>query len=182
MSRFTESAIAAGYATRYGLNPETAALPTKFAMAGHSLGGHLVAGAAGFLAENGAARELVGVITLDGVPLGTTMPDALVKLDAYELASGHYVPIREIGAPANYLNSSSNVKQALSAARPGRFNGVVLNGGVHMDSMQGGNPSSSSPPSSPPGSRSHGTRLRCRNSPSAGSTTGSTVGRTSVTT
>ncbi|BBY51036.1 hypothetical protein MARA_45040 [Mycolicibacterium arabiense] len=136
----TESAIAAGYATRYGLNPETAALPTKFAMAGHSLGGHLVAGAAGFLAENGAARELVGVITLDGVPLGTTMPDALVKLDAYELASGHYVPIREIGAPANYLNSSSNVKQALSAARPGRFNGVVLNGGVHMDSMQGGNP------------------------------------------
>lgn len=136
----TESAIAAGYATRYGLNPETAALPTKFAMAGHSLGGHLVAGAAGFLAENGAARDLVGVITLDGVPLGTTMPDALVKLDAYELASGHYVPIREIGAPANYLNSSSNVKQALSAARPDRFNGVVLNGGVHMDSMQGGNP------------------------------------------
>lgn len=136
----TESAIAAGYATRYGLNPETAALPTKFAMAGHSLGGHLVAGVAGFLAENGAARDLVGVITLDGVPLGTTMPDALVKLDAYELASGHYVPIREIGAPANYLNSSSNVKQALSAARPDRFNGVVLNGGVHMDSMQGGNP------------------------------------------
>jgi hypothetical protein len=136
----TESAIAAGYATRYGLNPETATLPTKFAMAGHSLGGHLVAGAAGFLAENGAARDLVGVITLDGVPLGTTMPDALVKLDAYELASGHYVPIREIGAPANYLNASSNVKQALSAARPDRFNGVVLNGGVHMDSMQGGNP------------------------------------------
>jgi hypothetical protein len=136
----TESAIAAGYATRYGLNPETAALPTKFAMAGHSLGGHLVAGAAGFLAENGAARDLVGVITLDGVPLGTTMPDALVKLDAYEQASGHYVPIREIGAPANYLNASSNVKQALSAARPDRFNGVVLNGGVHMDSMQGGNP------------------------------------------
>lgn len=136
----TESAIAAGYATRYGLNPETAALPTTFAMAGHSLGGHLVAGAAGFLAENGAARDLVGVITLDGVPLGTTMPDALVKLDAYEQASGHYVPIREIGAPANYLNASSNVKQALSAARPDRFNGVVLNGGVHMDSMQGGNP------------------------------------------
>ncbi|WP_237571886.1 alpha/beta hydrolase [Mycolicibacterium lacusdiani] len=136
----TQSAIAAGYATRYGLNPETAALPTKFAMAGHSLGGHLVAGAAGFLAENGAARDLVGVITLDGVPLGTTMPDALVKLDAYELASGHYVPIREIGAPANYLNASSNVKQALSAARPDRFNGVVLKGGVHMDSMQGGNP------------------------------------------
>jgi hypothetical protein len=136
----TESAIAAGYATRYGLNPETAALPTTFAMAGHSLGGHLVAGAAGFLAENGAARDLVGVITLDGVPLGTTMADALVKLDAYELATGHYVPIREIGAPANYLNASSNVKQALSAARPDRFNGVVLNGGVHMDSMQGGNP------------------------------------------
>jgi hypothetical protein len=29
---------------------------------------------------------------------------------------------------------------ALSAARPGRYVGVVLDGGVHMDSMQGGNP------------------------------------------
>lgn len=136
----TDSARAAGFATRYGLDPATAALPQKFGLAGHSLGGQLVTAAAGYLVDNGAAADLVGVITLDGVPTGNTMAVSLGKLAAYEAATGHYIPIREIGAPSNYLNSSSNVKEALNAARPGRFNGVVLKGGVHMDSMRGGNP------------------------------------------
>ncbi len=136
----TRSALDAGFATRYGLDPQTAALPAKFALSGHSLGGNLVSGAAGFLAENGAAADLVGVILLDGVPLGSTLPDALVKLDAYEAAGGQYIPIRVIGAPLNPLNSLSNANESLSAARPDRFNGVVLEGGVHMDSMRGGNP------------------------------------------
>ena len=136
----TESALDAGYATQYGLDPATAKLPEKFGLAGHSLGGNLVSAAAGFLAENGAADDLVGVITLDGVPTGTTMVDALRKLDDYEALTGHYIPIREIGAPPNLFNSSSNVNEALTAARPDRFNGVVLTGGVHMDSMRGGNP------------------------------------------
>ncbi len=136
----TQSAVAAGYATRYGLDPATARLPQQFALAGHSLGGNLVSAAAGFLAESGAAADLVGVITLDGVPLGGTMATALAKLAAYETATGHYIPIREIGAPTNLFNSVSNIKEALTAARPDRFNGVVLAGGVHMDSMRGGNP------------------------------------------
>jgi hypothetical protein len=136
----TQSAIKAGYATRYGLDPATAALPQKFGLAGHSLGGQLVSGMAGFLAENGAADNLVGVITLDGVPTGTTLADSLDKLDDYEADGGHYIPIREIGAPTNLFNSISNVNQSLNEGRPGRFNGVVLAGGVHMDSMRGGNP------------------------------------------
>ena len=109
----TKSALDAGYATQYGLDPVTAKLPQKFGLAGHSLGGNLVAAAAGFLAENGAADDLVGVITLDGVPTGTTMVDALRKLDDYEALTDHYIPIREIGAPPNLFNSSSNVKEAL---------------------------------------------------------------------
>ena len=136
----TKSALDAGYATQYGLDPMTAKLPQKFGLAGHSLGGNLVAAAAGFLAENGAADDLVGVITLDGVPTGTTMVDALRKLNDYEALTDHYIPIREIGAPPNLFNSTSNVKEALSTARPDRFNGVVLTDGVHMDSMRGGNP------------------------------------------
>lgn len=136
----TTSALDAGYATRYGLDPATARLPQRFALAGHSLGANLVSGAAGFLAENGAADDLVGVILLDGVPIGDTLPNALAKLDAYETRGGHYIPIREIGAPWNLFNSLSNVNDELSAARPDRFNGVVLAGGVHMDSMLGGNP------------------------------------------
>ncbi|WNG82045.1 hypothetical protein C6A86_028590 [Mycobacterium sp. ITM-2016-00316] len=136
----TDSALAAGFATRYGLDPTTAQLPEKFGLAGHSLGGQLVSAAAGYLVDNGAVDNLVGVITLDGVPTGTTMVDTLAKLAAYEDATGRFIPIREIGAPSNFLNSTSNVKEALNEARPGRFNGVVLKGGVHMDSMRGGNP------------------------------------------
>jgi hypothetical protein len=100
----------------------------------------LVTGVAGFLAENGAADNLVGVITLDGVPTGTTLADSIDKLDAYEAAGGHYIPIREIGAPWNLFNSISNINQSLNEGRPGRYNGVILDGGVHMDSMHGGNP------------------------------------------
>ncbi|SCX28725.1 hypothetical protein SAMN02799620_04629 [Mycolicibacterium fluoranthenivorans] len=136
----TQSAIAAGYATRYGLDPATAALPQKFALAGHSAGGGLVSGAAGDLATNGAAKDLVGVILLDGVPTGNTLRDALTKLDTYQANGGQYIPIRVIGAPPNLFNFISTENQTLSAARPGQFNGVVLSGGVHMDSMQGGNP------------------------------------------
>ena len=136
----TDSALAAGFATRYGLDPAEARLPEKFGLAGHSAGGGLVAAVAGYLVDNGDADDLVGVITLDGVPLGSAAVVALGKLQAYETATGRYIPVREIGAPPNSFNSNSNLKADLNAARPGRFNGVVLAGGVHMDSMRGGNP------------------------------------------
>jgi pimeloyl-ACP methyl ester carboxylesterase len=140
-SALTASADDAGYAAQYGLDPVTATLPRRFALAGHSLGANLVSGAAGFLVDKGAADDLVGVILLDGVPVGTTLPDALTKLDAYAASDGgHYVPVREIGAPLNLYNFTSTVNADLSAARPDRFNGVVLDGGVHSDSMSGGNP------------------------------------------
>jgi hypothetical protein len=136
----TASALAAGYAAQYGLDPAIAVLPQKFGLAGHSAGGQMVAGVAGFLAANGAADDLVGVITLDGVPTGSVLPDALVKLAAYELATERYIPIRDIGAPPNIFNRAGNLIESLTAARPDHFNGVALVGGVHMDSMRGGNP------------------------------------------
>jgi hypothetical protein len=136
----TASAVAAGYADRYHLDPAEAALPRQFALAGHSAGGALVSAVAGYLADNGAAADLAGVILLDGVPTGDQLSGALVKLDAYEAKTGRFIPVREIGAPLNVWNFPSNANEALSAARPNRFVGVVLDGGVHMDSMQGGNP------------------------------------------
>jgi hypothetical protein len=133
----TESAIAAGYAEAY---PGATQLPQKFALEGHSLGANLVSGAAGFIvADTDAGDDLVGVILLDGVPIGNTLPDALTKLDYYEAHGGHYIPVREIGAPFNAFNSLSTVNDDLTSARPDNFNGVVLEGGVHMDSMRGGN-------------------------------------------
>ncbi|MDZ7881774.1 MAG: alpha/beta hydrolase [Mycobacterium sp.] len=135
----TDSALAAGFATRYGLDPADATLPEKFGLAGHSAGAGLMSAVAGYLVDNGAADDLVGVITLDGVPSGNTMAVALRKLQAYEDETGRYIPVREIGAPRNAFNFISTLRTDLNAARPGRFNGVVLSGGVHMDSMQGGN-------------------------------------------
>lgn len=137
----TASALDAGYGTQYDFGSGAARLPQKFALAGHSLGANLVSGAAGFLVDKGAADDLVGVILLDGVPIGSTLPVALVKLDAYAASTGgHYIPVREIGAPLNLYNSTSTVNADLAAARPNRFNGVVLEGGVHSDPMRGGNP------------------------------------------
>ena len=137
----TRSAVAAGYAENYGLDPANAALPLQFALVGHSLGGGLVSGVAGYAVDNGAAANLVGVILLDGVPSGDVLPNALTKLAAYEKSEGgRYIPVRVIGAPTNFFNSSSNANQQLSEARPDRYNGVVLVEGVHMDAMQGGNP------------------------------------------
>lgn len=132
------SAAAGGYTVRYG--PD-AVLPDAFVLVGHSLGGGFVAGVAGHYARavtaNGEANHLAGVISLDGVPpRDDIVGDSLEALDA----SGAYVPFFELHAPTNYLNSTSNITQALAAGRDGRFHGVELDGGVHMDSMLGGNP------------------------------------------
>jgi hypothetical protein len=141
----TDSALAAGYGEAYdfpvGAPPR---LPQKFALVGHSLGANLVSGAAGTLATDCdetscAADDLAGVILLDGVPMGDTLPNALDELDAKQGLTG-YIPVREIGAPINAWNSLSSVNEQLTAARPGEFNGIVLDGGVHSDAMSGGNP------------------------------------------
>lgn len=131
-------------------------VPDEFVLVGHSLGGGFAPGVAGHYAEGLVARRadaggegdttnhLAGVVTLDGVPFSPIMPNALDRLKALEDSNNgdaaDYVPVYEIGAPLNYLNSLSEINEDLTAARPGKFNGVVVNGGVHMDSMLGGNP------------------------------------------
>lgn len=127
----TDSAIAAGYAQRYGAE---FALPERFALVGHSLGGNLVAGAAGYYADavvaGGVANQLAGVVLLDAAPQGSVLSDALVKLDGV----GTYIPVFELGAPKEFRQ----VDAALNEHRPGRFNGLVLENGKHLDSMDGG--------------------------------------------
>ncbi|CAN5805814.1 hypothetical protein BH09ACT7_BH09ACT7_24480 [soil metagenome] len=128
-------------------------VPTEFVLVGHSLGGGFAPGVAGHYAEGLVARradgddapnELAGVVLLDAVPFSPIMPNAMDRLKALEESNGgdvnDYVPVYEIGAPLNSLNSLSAVNEELSDARPGKFNGVVINGGVHMDGMLGGNP------------------------------------------
>jgi hypothetical protein len=131
-------------------------VPDEFVLVGHSLGGGFGPGVAGHYAEGLVARRadgqndgdttnhLAGVVTLDAVPISPILPNAMDRMKALEDSNGgdhaDYIPVYEIGAPFNFLNAFSAVKTELSDARPGKFNGVVINGGVHMDGMLGGNP------------------------------------------
>ena len=127
----TASALAGGYAEKYGAG---VALPDAFVMVGHSLGAGVVAGAAGYYADavtaSGADNHLAGLVLLDGAPPGTSLSDALDKLDQLDT----YIPVLELGAP----KESRRVDAALLEHRPGMFNGMVLADGTHLDAMQGG--------------------------------------------
>jgi hypothetical protein len=123
----TESAsAAAGY---------DVTLPTRFVLAGHSLGGSLVMGAAGDMVDNGAIDDLAGVLLLDAVDVNNTVPTALQKL-----TGANYRPVLDISSERYVWNMYGKVGDELEAARPGQFNGVMLVGGRHIDALQGGNP------------------------------------------
>jgi hypothetical protein len=119
-----DSALAAGY---------TGAIPDRVVLVGHSLGGGLVAGTAGYMVDNGSADRLAGVVMLDGVGLDDTMASSLEKVP-------DDIPIYQLAAPKYFWNQFGVGTEALLAARPGQFIGVTLVGGSHVDSMRGGNP------------------------------------------
>lgn len=112
-------------------------LPQKFVFVGHSAGGTLVTAAAGYLTDNGAIGDLAGVVMLDGVePAGSrAVGDALAKL-----TGNNDVPIYLMSSDRYFWSRNGDMADKLSAARPGRFNGVGLVGGLHIDHLQGGNP------------------------------------------
>lgn len=129
----TASAVAAGLIRKYG--PD-AVLPQSFTLVGHSLGAGVAAGAAGYYADAvlaaGGTNHLAGIVLLDGAPPAGVLAGALDKLDGL----GGYIPVFELGAPKE--SGVRPVDDALNDHRPGRFNGVVLDGGQHLDAMQGG--------------------------------------------
>ena len=122
-----ESALAAGYSSTLldGVD--------KVALTGHSAGGGLVAGAAGYMVGNGSIDRLAGVVMLDGVGFRTVVPDALAVLP-------EDVPLYNIAGRSYFWNLSGVTNAALSEARPDKFVGVRLVGGLHSDTMLGGNP------------------------------------------
>ncbi|HUO39502.1 MAG TPA: alpha/beta hydrolase, partial [Mycobacterium sp.] len=109
-------------------------LPTRLVLVGHSLGGTLVLGVAGDMADNGSIDDLAGVVLFDGVALQPT----LVSTTVAKVPSN--LPILMIASPPYWLNVFGQTVNALVNARPGQFDGVQLVGGRHIDYMQGGNP------------------------------------------
>lgn len=112
-----------------------ATLPEKFLLAGHSAGGGFAAAVAGFAVDIGAAgNDLLGVIMYDGVSLNDTLSGALASLETAD------VPIYQIAAPPQMWNLFGLTTDELLSEREGEFDGHVLVGGSHIDSMLGSNP------------------------------------------
>ena len=93
----------------------------------------LVAGTAGHMVDNGSIDRLAGVVMLDGVGLDGSMAASLDMVP-------DEIPIYQLAAPAYFWNQNGVGSTALQQARPGKFIGVMLEGGSHVDAMRGGNP------------------------------------------
>jgi hypothetical protein len=109
-------------------------LPRRFVLAGHSMGGGLVAGAAGFCVDNGAVSDLAGVMLFDAVSLNNALPTAMEKLTGVDNR-----PVLLITEPLHFWNQLGDVSRYLVQARPNQFVGISLVGGSHIDAMQSGN-------------------------------------------
>ena len=130
----TESAVAAGY------TGSPAELQGAFVLSGHSAGGGFAtATAADYVSGLTGPQQddLLGVVMFDGVSNGTfdgTFDSQIAQLDTAD------IPVYQIAAPAQAFNLFGATTNALLAARPAQYNGVVLVGGSHVDSMLGSNP------------------------------------------
>lgn len=108
-------------------------LPRRFVLTGHSAGGNLATAAAGEttrLTSGGAsvAVNLAGVVMYDGVDSGGAIRTGLSRLvGAFDR------PVWTIAAPDSSCNASGSGTDALVAARPGRFVGVLVTQGSHND-------------------------------------------------
>ena len=121
-----------------GYTGDVSELLGALVLAGHSAGGGFAtATAADYVAEGSDVQDaqLLGVLMFDGVSNGTfdgTFDDQIAALAD--------IPIYQIAAPAQAWNNFGATTNQLLAARPGVFNGAVLVGGSHVDSMLGVNP------------------------------------------
>lgn len=104
-------------------------LPTRLVLAGHSAGGGLVTGAAGYLAELGETDDLAGVMMFDGVSYLDNMSLDLAKIPLS-------IPVYNLAGEPYTWNTYGDANIRLAQARPDMFTGVVVAGGKHSDSMQ----------------------------------------------
>jgi len=113
-----------------------------FVLSGHSAGGGFAtATAADYVTEGSDLQNanLKGVVMFDGVSNGTFDGTFDTQIDALD-ATVIPIPIYQIAAPAQAWNNFGATTNQLLGARPDVFNGAVLVGGSHVDSMLGVNP------------------------------------------
>jgi len=111
-----------------------------FVLSGHSAGGGFATATAADYVDMGSDAQdadLLGVVMFDGVSNGTFDGSFDVQIATLD---GADIPVYQIAAPAQAFNLYGATTNALLAARPGQFDGAVLVGGSHVDSMLGTNP------------------------------------------
>ena len=134
-SALVASAVAAGFAG------EASELTGTFVLAGHSAGGGFMAAvAADYAAHDVASSDLAGVVMYDGVSGGASDGSGSFAEQVAELDS-RSIPVYQLAAPAQLWNAYGATTNALMAVDPGRFRGVVLAGGSHIDAIVGSSPS-----------------------------------------
>lgn len=125
------AALTASLTAAFG---DDVALPDSFVFAGHSYATQTLIGAASRMVnDNGTIDDLAGIVLFDGVTSFVTDVPALDTLPGD-------LPVYNIASPPYYWSGYGRLSTALANARPGEFVGVQLVNGVHVDSMQGGNP------------------------------------------
>ena len=108
-------------------------LPSRLVLAGHSAGGGLAVGVAGYLADRDATGDLAGVVMLDGVGFGDHLLSDLAKIP-------RDIPVYNLAGEPYGWNDFGGASTDLAEARPGEFTGVLVNGGLHADAMQSSSP------------------------------------------
>lgn len=104
-------------------------LPRPFVLSGHSAGGNLATAAAGYATHPGGdIADLRAVVLYDAVDNQGAMNEALGRL-----TGGVDRPVLQIASPPSACNAFGSGTRALVAARPGRFVGVQLVEGTHVD-------------------------------------------------
>jgi lipocalin len=105
-------------------------LPEKFLLTGHSAGGRFATTAGAFTVDNGAAKDLLGVVMFDGVS-SDQFAAQLAKLDSLD------IPDYQIAAPPQRWNAWGVTTEQLAALKPGEFVGIQIDAGSHTDSIGG---------------------------------------------
>jgi hypothetical protein len=113
----SSSATAAGYQR---------VLPQKFLFAGERLGGGFAAEVAARTVDNGAAKNLLGVVMFDGLANPDQFPTSLAKLENAD------IPLYQIASPPQAGNNWGSTTEQLLAFHPDQFFGVQLYNGSAM--------------------------------------------------
>jgi lipocalin len=123
-----------------GFTGDTSQLKGKFVMSGHSAGGGFASAVGADYVDAGTLEQdanLIGVVMFDGVSNGAFGGGFT---DEVKALAGAGKPIYQIAAPSQIWNAFGATTNQLLAANPGKFDGVVLVNGSHVDSMLGVNP------------------------------------------